>query len=104
MSFHAVAWNGETIDAPSVSQMRALLASLKDADEEHPDCWLQHESGWSLSFSRSSRLIWENVEEGNPRHLASASAEKTLELWTLLSQGKIQEIEAGVDWIDGYGE
>jgi len=105
MAFHAVSWTGESFSDPAVEKMRELLDGLKDADEEHPDCWLQHESGWSLSLSRSGRLIWENVEEeGEPRHSINVSSEKTLELWKLLSVGKIQEIDAEVEWRAGYGE
>ncbi|WP_085718580.1 hypothetical protein [Pseudomonas sp. B28(2017)] len=34
--------HGDTIEKPSVEQMKSVLQDLfSDRDEEHPDCWLQ---------------------------------------------------------------
>ena len=46
--------------------------------------------------------MWENVEEGEPRHTIGVSRERMLELWLLLSHGLFAEIEAE-PWSPGYG-
>jgi hypothetical protein len=82
--------------------MRELLAELDSRDEEHPDTWLQHESGWCLSAHELGILVWENVEESKPpRHLQDVPREKVLDLWIKLSQGRIAEVESE-PWQPGY--
>jgi len=61
------------VDEPNENRMRELLAELDKSDPEHPDTWLTHESGWTLSFFEAGLLIWENGEsEGKPRHQVDA--------------------------------
>jgi hypothetical protein len=82
--------------------MLAVLGELDTPDAEHPDASLTHESGWSLSAFQSGRLVWENVEEGEPRHMLGVSRERTLHLWLLLARGDLATIE-GEAWLAGYG-
>src|SRR5258708_31723642 len=94
MSYSVTARWGDSVDEPNENRMRELLAQLDKHDPEHPDTWLTHESGWTLSFFETGLLIWENLEsEGQPRHQVDISKEKALSLWLKLSRGEIAEIE-----------
>ena len=73
--------------------MREILAELEKSDPEHPDTWLSHESGWTLSVYESGLVILENMEsEEEPRHQVGVSREKALELWLKLSRGEIAAV------------
>lgn len=60
---------GEAFDEPDEARIREILAELgnADADEEHPDVSLKHESGWALSFFPDKFVRWENGEPDRPR-------------------------------------
>ena len=47
-------------------------------------------------------MVWENLEEGEPLHMKDVNRERVLELWIMLSEGKIDEIQS-LDWQPGYG-
>ena len=94
-------WGSSQTDA-TVEQMRKALAELDVEDDEHPDVSLTHESEWSLSAFGGGLLIWENLEEGDPRHLKDVSRATVLELWLALSRGEIATVE-GQPWQPGYG-
>jgi hypothetical protein len=82
--------------------MRQVLASLEIEDEEHPDVWLTHESGWCLSAFPSGLVIWENIDgENEPRHMTGVPREKALELWQALAKGALERIESE-GWAAGY--
>jgi hypothetical protein len=50
--FTVTHWWGKQERGPSEERFAEIVAELAQADAEHPDCWLTHESGWSLSYSR----------------------------------------------------
>ncbi|MFF8711800.1 hypothetical protein ACF07T_10195 [Streptomyces sp. NPDC015184] len=90
---------GGTVDEPGPEAMGRVLDGLADADDEHPDVSLSHESGWSLSAFRDGLLIWENVEDDPaaataPGERRVAGREETLRLFRLLAAGDIASIEA----------
>ena len=92
---------GDSEDEPSESRMRDLLAELNEHDPEHPDVWLTHETGWTLSVFESGLINWENLEsKTEPRHQVGISREKALSLWVKLSRGEIAEVEAE-PWLPG---
>jgi hypothetical protein len=94
MTYHVVARWGDSEDAPDAHRMREILAQLDEHDPEHPDAWLTHESGWTLTVSESGVVVWENPESaGEPRHRVSVSREEALSLWLKLSRGDIAAIE-----------
>ena len=105
MSFHvSTRWGGEELE-PTEARMREILAELDAEDDEHPDVYLRHESGWCLS-AYGTLLIWENVNEGvdgepQPRHMNEVSRGRVLELWLKLANGQVEEIEAE-QWLPGY--
>jgi hypothetical protein len=102
MSYHVNRRWGDSDDEPSVEQMREALAELDVEDVEHPDVALIHESGWCLGAYPSGLLIWEHLENGEPRHMRGVSRERVLELWQRLSLGDLSSVESQ-PWQAGYG-
>jgi hypothetical protein len=94
-------WGGDGPDV-SVEHMRQVLQELDLHDDEHCSVSLTHESGWSLGAFESGLLVWENVEEGEPRHLPVAGREHVLELWQALARGDLERVERE-PWRPGYG-
>ncbi|MBN8459946.1 MAG: hypothetical protein J0M04_19125 [Verrucomicrobia bacterium] len=94
---------GDSEDEPTEAKMRECLADLDTHDPEHPDTWLEHESGWTLSVFESGLVVLENLrEDGEPRYIQQVSREESLRMWLLLSRGALEEIES-LPWKDGYG-
>ncbi len=80
-----------------------LYSELSEADSEHTDVSLTHESEWCLSASSSGLLVWENVAgEGDPKHMNNIAKDKVIELWSLLAIGAIDKINHE-NWLSGYG-
>jgi hypothetical protein len=104
MSFFVETRWGGSENAPSLDRMREILSELDQHDAEHPDTWLEHESGWGLSAYETGVLVWENVEadEIMPRHMIGVPRARVLELWIKLSEGRIDEIHRE-PWSPGYG-
>ncbi|MEU4848699.1 hypothetical protein [Streptomyces gilvosporeus] len=90
---------GESIDRPGESHIRRILSELQNADEEHPDVSLNHESGWSLSVFQDRAVLWENVEDPDvpPREAELDSWEEVVALLLELSRGNISAVES-TDW------
>lgn len=102
MAYHLTTIMGSTEREPTPERMAEVLVTLDGADEEHPDVSLTHESEWCISVFRSGLLIFENLEEGEPVHLAGVSREETLRLWQLLAHGDIASVQA-MPWQPGQG-
>src|SRR5687768_1121264 len=95
-------WGGGG-DDPTEAEMRSALAELDVHDPEHPDCWLSHYSGWSISAFGSGLVVLENLESGEgPWHMRSQTKEQVLALWRLLQSGDIPAIRSK-SWLEGYG-
>jgi hypothetical protein len=93
MNYHVVTRWGGSEDQPNEHRMREILAELEQSDPEHPDTWLTHENGWTLSIYESGLTGWENMEsDDKPRHQVSVSREKALDLWLKLSRGEMAAI------------
>ncbi|SDT20572.1 hypothetical protein SAMN05216421_3149 [Halopseudomonas xinjiangensis] len=82
--------------------MKELLAQLDIEDEEHNSVSLTHESEWCLGAYPGGLVVWENLEQGEPRHMKSVSREYVLKLWLQLGQGNLAAIEQE-PWRPGYG-
>jgi len=101
VGFHiSTRWGGDEANA-SVERLREVLAQLDAEDNEHPCVSLTHESEWSLGAYPNGLLVWENVEEGEPRHLNNVSRERMLTLWLKLAAGRVDEVDAE-PWLPGY--
>ena len=95
-------WGGGQ-DSPPESRMREIVAELDvKEDDEHPDVSLVHESEWALSAFAGGLLVWENLEQGEPRHMRDVARERVIELWLKLSRGEIEEVNKE-PWQPGYG-
>ena len=94
---------GNDSDVASIDEMNKALSELDVIDEEHPDTWLTHESGWTLACHSDGLVQWGNAEDGNESwHINSISRAQMLDLWIKLSQGRIDEIKR-LDWVVGNG-
>ena len=93
-------WGGSQPDA-TIEQMRNALKELDADDDEHPDASLTHESEWCLGVFASGLLVWENLEEGGPRHMKAVPRDRVLQLWAALSLGDLETIEREA-WQPGY--
>jgi hypothetical protein len=102
MPFHVTTRWGGAEPEPTRDRMYEVLKELDVVDEEHPDAWVTHESGWCLSAFSSGLLVWENLEHGEPRHMIAVSRERVLRLWIMLSEGRVSEIDLE-PWLPGYG-
>jgi hypothetical protein len=80
-----------------------LFEELDEAeDEEHPCVCVRTQDDWALSYYESGLLVWENTEEGEPRHMRGASRDLVLRLWRALAAGDLKLIEQQA-WRAGYG-
>lgn len=92
--------NGES--SPPLDRLPALLDELENAEDEHPDVSLTHESGWGLSVFASGLVIFENVEEGNdPRHRRRCKRSEILTMFEELARGDLAALNAR-RWRPGY--
>jgi hypothetical protein len=91
-------------EEPNVSsaRMAAVLASLDQADDEHPDVSLTHETEWSMAVFPSGLVVFENLETGDPMHMRGVSRARALELWQQLARGEVESLRA-LPWEPGYG-
>ena len=95
-------WGGGG-DDPTEEEMRIALAELDAPDPEHPDCWLSHQTGWSIAAFGSGLVVLENLESGEgPWHMRGQTKEAVLALWKLLQAGDIMKIRSEA-WMEGYG-
>ena len=93
MKYHVVTRWGDSEDEPTENRLREILAELEQSDPEHPDTWLTHENGWTLSINEKGLVIWENMDsKDQPRHQVSVSREKALDLWLKPSRGETTAI------------
>ncbi|MER8006765.1 hypothetical protein [Streptomyces sp. NPDC094149] len=87
---------GKTVEEPDPETMRRVLEGLAQADDEHPDVSLTHESGWCLSAFGGGLLVWENPDEDSvaPGEMRDVGREETVRLFGLLAAGDIASIDA----------
>jgi hypothetical protein len=102
LAFHISHLTGATDAAPPLESLETLYDELDAADSEHTDVSVEHESAWSLAAYRGGLLVWENVEDGDPRHMRNVARDDVIRLWRLLAIGDIAAIDTE-PWRDGYG-
>lgn len=94
-------WGGSGAN-PTEKALRAALAELAKPDNEHPDCWLSDENGWTIAAYESGKVVLENPETNEgPWHMKSQNPEAMLGLWRLLQAGDIDAIRSK-PWHEGY--
>ena len=89
---------GEEFDEPDEPRIREILAELSNADEEHSDVSLKHESGWALSVFPDKFMRWENVEGGrrDPVDATLDSWEDVVGLLLKTARGEIEEVTSAL--------
>ncbi|MFF7585881.1 hypothetical protein ACFZCK_00120 [Kitasatospora purpeofusca] len=96
MSYFMYDVMGAAVDEPDPETMGRVLDGLANADDEHPDVSLSHESGWCLSAFRSGLLVWEDTENDSlaPGEIREVARTEVLRLFALLAAGDIASVEA----------
>ncbi|MDT0482897.1 hypothetical protein [Streptomyces doebereineriae] len=96
MSYFMYDVMGGTVDKPDPETMRRVLDGLAEADDEHPDVSLNHESGWCLSAFHGGLLVWENPDDDSPApgEMHEVAHQEILRLFGLLAAGDIASVEA----------
>jgi hypothetical protein len=86
-----------------VSRLALLLDELDEGgDAEHPDVAVADPTGWTLSAFSNGKVVWENVEDGEPRHLDHVERVRLISLFTAVAAGDLATVEAQ-PWQPGYG-
>ncbi|MET9582725.1 hypothetical protein ABZY10_06335 [Streptomyces sp. NPDC006539] len=95
MSYFMYDVMGRTVDEPDPEMVRRVFDGLAQADDEHPDVSLAHESGWCLSAFGDDLVIWENPDADSvaPGEMRDVSREEILRLFGLLAAGDITSVE-----------
>jgi hypothetical protein len=104
MSFSVTRWEGVSESQPTAARRLQILREMLDnADDEHGECSLAHESGWCMTVTLRLRAYIENLDdpEGEARHLSAVSLEQAAQLWTLLASGDITAVDAA-PWMPRY--
>lgn len=92
---------GSDVGSPTVEQLIEALSELSDRDDEHPDTWLDHPTGWKLSIDQGGYAVWTNFRQRvAPRCMRLGSPDDALALWIRLANGDIASIESE-PWQDG---
>jgi hypothetical protein len=104
MAFSVTHRYGSMERDPSLDTLPALLAETRTRleDREHADVAVTHESEWCLSTAGNGRVVFENLEDGHPRHLIGVDDARLLELWVALAHGNFDRLERE-PWQPGYG-
>jgi len=92
MPFHTTDREGITRLNPDTDTMRAIIASLQDDVPEHPDVWLTHDSGWTISLFPSGLAVLENEHTHNTSQIENITPDQALQMWLQLSQGNVQSL------------
>jgi hypothetical protein len=105
VTFSVTHIDGSMEQPQDTSNLSRLLNELEQADLEHGDIAVVHESGWGLVVLPHGRVIWENVEDdnGRPRHMEGLTPRATLKLMELVADGDLETVEAH-SWAPGYGD
>ena len=87
---------GESVDEPDEAKIREIVTELQNADSEHFDVSLVHESGWSLSVYPDKSLVWENVndEAVRPSELTLPSWPEVIDALLKLSRGEVSAVQS----------
>lgn len=102
MTFVEMRWGGDG-DCTGLDQIRKMISDMSTKDREHPDAWMTHDSGWTLTLHEQGLIIWGNPDEGREdRHIVTIDPNLIEELLLLLSAGKISQIEE-YPWKPGRG-
>jgi hypothetical protein len=100
MSYHVTHWTGADSVLP-LERFPELLDELSNADDEHPDVTVTHETEWSLAVYKSGFVVLENLEQGGPAHMGPIDRPTTLSLMVAVAEGRIDDVQSA-SWKPGY--
>jgi hypothetical protein len=86
-------WNG-SVKEPTPERMRELLDELDVEDDEHPDTWMESESGWMLTVYQDATVVLSSPDYQEHSHMRRVSRGRALQMWILLSSGRVDELRA----------
>ena len=88
---------------PPLDALPALLEEVRTnlEDTEHIDVSVTHESEWCLMTRGRGILVFEHLEDGDPRHMRDVEDAHLLELWEALARGELARLERE-PWLPGY--
>lgn len=70
-----------------------LVAELDQADNEHTDVSVEHESGWALSAYREGLVVWGNIDDDDESGwLYDVPRNEVVRLFTALVLGDVTGI------------
>lgn len=95
MAYNVTHLNGAMESNLATSRFHELLDELADADAEHTDVSVTHESEWSLSIFRDGRAILEHLEEGDIFHRNAVERAELIDLMVAVAEGRIAEARSG---------
>jgi hypothetical protein len=101
VSYHVTHWTGEMDSGFPIAHFGDLFDELSKADDEHSDVSVSHESEWVLTVYKSSFVVLENLEEGDPMHMGPVDRSAALELMVAMAEGRIDEVKSK-PWLTGY--
>jgi hypothetical protein len=102
MAFHVITQFGATERNVSPERMAAVLGNIDPDDVEHVSVSLTHESEWCLEVYASGLVVFENLEDNDPRHMRLPCPLQALELWQQLARGEVSALQR-LAWQPGYG-
>lgn len=101
VAHHVTNGSGESIEDPTLHELRAFLEELDDHDEEHGAAWLVKD-GVSIQWVVDGRVTNTDLGQRSVRHLKGVSRARALELWKLLIAGEHVALEQQ-PWQPGNG-
>ena len=101
MTFVMTHRTGRMERSEDLSAIDRLLGELDSIDTEHPDIALSYDGEWSLSVFADGTVVWENVEEGEPRHMREVTKDRAAVLLRAVASGRQSDIEDEA-WLPGY--
>lgn len=84
------------IEKPTVSHLTDALHAVLTHEDEQADLWLEHDSGWTLSVTRSGDLFLEDLTGDEEEYwtLGPLPEAEILPLLTALAKGDIRTVRA----------
>lgn len=101
MGFHITHPMGNMEADVAMSKLSELLDELADADDEHSDVAVTHESEWCVSVFRCGNVILEHLEEGASVHMTELQRTDLIQLLVEVASGRI-DLAKSRPWKPGY--
>ena len=102
MSYFVRRWWGLSVHELPASKFALVLDELRDSDEEHESVTLEHESGWTLSYTRLGTLVLESEDPRNCFHQSGVTPDYVRTLWEQLARGEVARVR-DEPWAPGDG-